>query len=230
MPILLLRARVLITFGMFIICIIGGCSDDPPEEVTEDDVGPHRVTRVVVDPAPAGDDIPTNTEFTLTFNEGVVGVTVNDTPASGAELNWKWSAWPGLPYGSISLTIEWINLDGSAGFIVAGPYFVTSIHDPLPEITHATVADGAIDVDPAPINATGLRYDFNKLVTGTIKLTDEVGGDRDWWGIVAGQTATLTPAARQELVNETTYKIEINVRDGGGNGLTTTITFVTKPK
>ena len=47
---------------------------------------------------------------------------------------------------------------------------------------------------------------------------------------MAGQTATLTLIAGQELVNETTYKIEIDVKDGVGNQLQGTITFVTKPK
>ena len=91
-------------------------------------------------------------------------------------------------------------------------------------------ADGANDVDPAPINAGGFRFDFDEPVTGTIKLTDEAGADLNWIANVAGQTATLTAVAGQELVNETTYKIEIDVADGAGNPLQTTITFVTKPK
>ena len=47
---------------------------------------------------------------------------------------------------------------------------------------------------------------------------------------MAGQTATLTAVAGQELANETTYKVKIAVQDGAGNSLETTITFVTKPK
>jgi hypothetical protein len=98
----LLRAGVLITFGMLIICIISACGANPPEEVTdspqlEDDVPLSPIT-VVVDPAarnqwPPGVILP-HTEFTLTFNEEVVAVTVNDTPASGSGLNWKWRAHP----------------------------------------------------------------------------------------------------------------------------------------
>ena len=54
----LLRAGVLITFRMLMICIISGCGDDdPPEEVTDppqskDDVPPPPTITVVVDPAP----------------------------------------------------------------------------------------------------------------------------------------------------------------------------------
>ena len=92
------------------------------------------------------------------------------------------------------------------------------------------MADGDADVDPAPINAAGFRFDFDEAITGTIKLTDEAGVDLNWIGNVGGQTATLTPVAGQELVNETIYKIEIDVQDGAGNRTQWTITFATKLK
>ena len=93
----LLRAGILITFGMLIICIINGCGDDdppvevtaapqsrddvPPVEVTaapqsRDDVPPPPVVTVVVDPAP-GSIVPSNAGFTLTFSKKVVAVTVH---------------------------------------------------------------------------------------------------------------------------------------------------------
>ena len=174
--------------------------------------------------------IPPNTKFTLTFNEGVIAVTVNDTPASGSGLNWTWSAQPVLPYGSVTLTIKWTNRDGSGGFATSGPYEVADVEPEPPTITSGTVQDGDADVDPAPINAGGLRFDFDEPVTGTIKLTDEAGVDLNWVATVAGQTATLTAVAGQEMINETTYKIEIDVQDGAGNQTQGTITFVTKPK
>ena len=237
----MLRTTILITFGMLIIGIISGCGDNPPEEVTdprqsEDDVGPASATEVVMDPPPrASTDrvvyhIPPNTKFTLTFNEGVIEVTVNGTPATGSGLNWKWSAFPVLPYGSVMLRIEWKNRDGSKGSETVGPYTVADNGGEPPVITVGTVSDGDADVDPAPINAGGFRYDFDEPITGTIKLTDEAGADLNWIANVAGQTATLTAVAGQELVNETTYKIEIDVKDGEGNGFPVTITFVTQPK
>jgi hypothetical protein len=91
------------------------------------------------------------------------------------------------------------------------------------------VADGSVNVNPAVMNA-GIRFDFDEDVTGTIKLTDEAGADLNWIASVFGQIAILTPVAGQELVNETTYKIEIDVADGAGLPLQRTITFVTKPK
>ena len=245
------RVGILITFGMFIMCIIGGCGDDRPEEVTatsqsdDDDDPPEEVTdspqlegdmplsptiKIAVDPASGVHILPT-TQFTLTFNEGVIAVTVNDTPAVGSGLNWKWTAeFPFLPYGSVSLKIEWTNRDGSKGFKTVGPYEVVGKGGERPLIVSGTVADGDVDVDPAPTNAGGFRFDFDEPITGIIKLTDEAGADLDWIGNVAGQKATLTAVAGQELVNETTYKIEIHVADGAGNKTQATITFVTKPK
>ena len=236
----LLRTTILITFGMFIIGIIISCGDNRPEEVTappqsEDDVGLPPATEVVMDPPPRTNAgrvlyVPPHTEFALTFNEGVVAVTVNDTPATGSGLNWKWSAQPALPEESVMLHIEWKNRDGSKGSKTVGPYEIRHAHVVHPTITSGTVADGAADVDPAPINAGGLRFDFDEPVTGTIKLTDEAGVDLNWVATVAGQTATLTAVAGQEMVNETTYKVEIDVRDGADLPLQVTITFVTKPK
>ena len=190
-----------------------------------------RATTVEVDPAPGWGDIPTNAEFTLKFDAEVVAMWINGIAAYRSESNWRWS-YPSLPYGPMSLNVEWINRDGSADAIRVGPYHVTSIHlngEP-PAITSGTVADGAADVDPAPINAGGFRFDFDEPVTGTIKLTDEAGVDLNWIANVAGQTATLTAVAGQELLNGTTYKIDINVTDGSGSQLAVTITFVTKPQ
>ena len=235
----LLRAGVLITFGMLMICIISGCGDDdPPEEVTDppqskDDVPPPPTITVVVDPAPPANPnwiVVTNTEFTLRFSQGVIAVTVNDTPASGSGLNWKWRAHPSLPYGSVTLKIKWKNRDGSTGTILVGPYNVGDNGGEPPLITAGTVFDGEADVGPAPINAGGFRFDFDEPIAGTIKLTDEAGVDLNWIANVLGQTATLTAVAGQELVNETTYKIEIDIQDGVGNRTAVTITFVTKPK
>ena len=197
---------------------------------------PPSATEVVIDPSPRVSNdgvayyIPPNAKFTLTFNEGVIAVTVNDTPASGSGLNWQWSAQPVLPYGSVTLKIMWTNRDGSGGFATSGPYEVADNGGEPPYITIGTVSDGDANVDPAPINAGGFRFDFDEPVTGSIKLTDEAGADLNWISNVVDQTATLTVVAGWELVNETTYKIEIDVQDGSGNSLQATITFVTKPK
>ena len=237
-----LRTTILITFGMLIICIIGGCDDDSPEVVTDpsdprtDDAPPPHTgppfTGVVftftLDPAPGG-EIPPNTQFSLTFDGTVDAVTVNGVAATGSGFSWAISL--ALQEGDgQTLNVSWTNRDGSSGSQAVGPYTVRAPDTTPPSITDGTVADGAVDVDPAPINAGGFRFDFSEDITGTVKLTDEAGADLNWIASVAGQTATLTVVAGQELVNETTYKIEIDVQDGDGNGIPVTITFVTKPK
>ncbi len=230
----LLRTSLLILFGLLTICIINSCGDDSSEEVTdspqlENDVPPSPTIKIVIDPASGGYILP-NTKFTLTFNEEVVAVTVNGTAATGSGLNWRWSAQPYLPSGSVTLKIMWTNRNGSRAFAKAGPYEVAWGGGEPPIITVGTVADGEADVNPAPINAGGFRFDFDERITGTVRLTDEAGADLNWIANVAGQTATLTAVAGRELVNGTTYKIEIDVQDGAGNALQLTITFVTKPK
>ena len=236
----LLRAGILVTFGMLIICIIGGCGDDdPPEEVVEppqfeDDIPPHTGPPFQVSPAP-GAVIPPNTEFSLTFDQGAVGVkdvvavTVNGVAATGSGLNWTVSLT--LQEGEVlTLNVGWTNRDGSPGATVTGPYTVRVPDTTPPRITDGTVADGTVNVDPAPLNAGGFQFGFSEDITGSIKLTDEAGVNLNWIATLGGQTATLTAVAGQELVNETTYKIEIDVHDGAFNPLQTTITFVTKPK
>ena len=186
---------------------------------------------VMVDPAPGPHSyIIHGQELTLRFSVEVLSAKVNGMSAEGSGRDWRvWSSH--VPQGEVEfLSIEWINRDGSAEAIRVGPYFVGDIQFSDPAIASGTVADGATDVDPAPINAGGFRFDFDEDVTGTIKLTDEAGVDLNWIGNVVGQTATLTAVAGQELLNGTTYKIEIDVQDGAGNPLRTTITFVTKAK
>ena len=306
----MLRTTILITFGMFIICIIHGCSDDEPMEegkinlvatVPEDGgivsaVGELKMTfddfpksvyvdgkpamiqyitaivkitdlpdiipgtentvtlewrnqdnflagyetitftvlkpvTVMVDPAPGPlSYINHGQELTLRFSTEVLSAKINGRSAEGAGRDWRiWSSH--VPHGEAQfLSIEWTNRDRSTEAIRVGPYYVANIEFSDPQISSSTVSDGDADVDPAPINQGGLRFDFDEPVTGTITLTDEAGADLNWIAIVAGQTATLTAVAGQELVNETTYKIEIDVHDGAGNPLQATITFVTKPK
>ena len=192
-----------------------------------DDEGSLVATDVDVDPAP-GVTVPPNHEFSLTFNEGVEAVVVNGAAATGAGLHWTIS--PVLVEGVATLNVMWRNRDGSSGAIALGPYVVRKADVIPPVIVGGTVRNGDWDVDPAPLNAAGLRFDFNEAVTGTVRLTNEASNDLNWTGHVFNQMATLFPIAGRELVNEKTYKIEINVQDGAGNRLQTTIAFVTKPK
>ena len=234
----LLRVGILITIGIPIICIIRGCADDAP---TEDVMAllPLEGVAVALSPPPAhtvkvrpDPCIPVfpDTQFTLTFDAGVDAARVNDTPATGAGHDWM--VIPDLEVGTARLNIEWTNRDGTLGTTTIGPYVVRAAPEVLefPAITRGTVRNGEADVAPAPINASGLLFVFDEPVTGAIKLTDEACADLNWAGTVDNRTAALTPVVGQELANNTVYKIEIDVQDGGGNRFRATITFVTKPK
>ena len=306
----LLTAGVLITLGMLISCIVGGCADDEvsteygeikllatvpeegatisateelrmvfdgfPKSVTVDGkeatildniatvqvadlinartgpkktviiswinldnsfVGTHTIAFAVlksaatveVDPAPGGGAIYSDTGFILRFDAEVVAVWLNDTPAVDSGFDWKVA--PPLRVGAgQTLNVKWVNRDGSTDTAEVGPYDIFDNGGEPPAITSGTVEDGDADVDPAVMNAAGFRFDFDEPVIGDIRLTDEAGADLRWVGTVMGHTATLTPVAGQELVNETTYKIEIIAKDGSGNELHVAITFTTKPK
>lgn len=99
-----------------------------------------------------------------------------------------------------------------------------------PSIVTETVSNGDVKVDVNQSNADGFRFEFNEPISGSIKLTDEAGKDLNWTANVSGRTATLTEVSGRRLVGETTYKIEIDVRDSANNQTERTITFVTDIK
>ena len=224
---------------MFVAFMVTGCggdgnndddaaaANDDDDDAAAEEEGPPPATMVTVDPA-AGATVPSNQQFSLTFDQGVTAATVNGAAATGSGLTW--TASPALAQGSATLNVGWTNRDGSTGSEAVGPYTIDDPDEQAPMITSGTVDDKAVDVDPAPINAGGFRFDFDEAVTGTIKLTDEAGADLNWTPNVGGQTATLGVVAGQEIANETTYIVEIDVQDGAGNATTTKITFVTKAK
>ncbi len=96
-----------------------------------------------------------------------------------------------------------------------------------PSIVTGTVSNGDVRIDVERSNAVGFRFDFNEPIIGSIKLTNEAGESLNWIANVLGQTATLTVVPGKELVGGRTYKIEIDVKDGVGNRMERTITFVT---
>ena len=202
-------------------------------------VGPYTVrppkpdgpsaTHVSVTPQ-VGSIIPSYQEFTLTFNKPVIAVTANGIAATGTRRTWTVTPFVtarGDRMLTVDLTITWTNRDGSASNKNIGIYIVPNPDPEPPTIIDGTVRDGDIGVDPAPINARGFRFDFSEPVVGAIILTDKAGVHLRWHGTVVRQLATLIAAAGQQLVNGTTYKIEIDVRDRAHNRTQVTITFVT---
>ena len=222
-----------IIIWLFTVSLIIGCDHSTPN-APQAQVDPTSATQVVIDPLSDHNKPPVvtpDTEFTLTFDRAVVAVIVNGTPATGSGRHWKWNTEPHLveEKGPVPLKIMWTNRNGSRAFAKA-VYIFGWGHEAPPGIHAGTVMDGATDVDPAPINISGFQFDFDEPVEGTIKLTDEAGTNLHWIGLVEGQTATLKPNERQKLLNATTYKIEIDVRDRGGWRTQATLSFFTKIK
>ena len=193
----------------------------------KEDTGLPPATDVHVFPVP-GSAISPDQWFVLTFNGDVVAATINGFSAIGSGLNWRAS--PALTSGSVFLNVEWTNRDGSTSSKAIGPYAVREPDRTPPKIVSGTVANGEDKVNPGSINAGGFRYDFDEPVTGIIKLVDNSGIDLNWIANVAGQTATLTAIAGQELRLESTYFIEIDVRDAAGNPSQIGIVFFTDIK
>ena len=222
---------------MFVAFMVTGCGDDDDDDDdnnnNNDDSGTGggvdapSATKVDVVPGPG--TVPSTQSFQLTFDNGVKSATVNGTAASGAGTSW--TASPPLTQGdNQQLTVDWVNRDDSPGSQQVGPYNVSDPDTTPPKLESGTVNDNQNDVDPAAVNVSGLTFTFDEDINGTIKLTDEAGADLNWAGEVTGKTAKLTVIAGQELANETTYKVEIDVADGSNNPTKMTITFVTKPK
>ena len=107
-----------------------------------------------------------------------------------------------------------------------------------PTITSATVADGAADVEPVPINQHGFRFDFDaplKLYWVDLRLD---GGKSLGWrprGVVdhenIEQTVLIMPVAESQLLKfDTEYVISMFVQDHICNSLNFQIRFRTKPR
>ena len=223
---------------MFVAFMVTGCGDDDDDDDdnnnNNDDTtgggGVEAPSATSVTATPAGGVVPSTQSFQLTFDNGVKSATVNGAAATGAGTSW--TASPPLTQGeNQQLTVDWVNRDDSTGTAQIGPYNVSD-PDTTPPVLQAggTVTDNQNDVDPAAVNVSGLTFTFDEDINGSIKLTDEAGADLNWAGEVTGTTAKLTVIAGQELANETTYKVEIDVTDGSNNATQLTITFVTKPK
>ena len=154
----------------------------------------------------------------------------NNNPIAGAEVRWE-SQGPSIATVN-STGLVTARGNGQTNIIASssGLSRLVTINVPDttgPSIVTGTVSDGALKVDVGPINAGGFRFDFDEPIIGNIKLTNERGVNLNWTSNVLGKTATLTVVPGKELVDETTYKIEFDVRDGLGNERRQTVTFVT---
>ena len=154
----------------------------------------------------------------------------NNNPIAGAEVRWE-------SQGPSIATVDSTGLvaakgDGQTNIIasssgLSSQLITIDVPDTMPpSIVTGTVSNGEVKVD---VNESNFRFKFNEPISGSIKLTDEVGNDLNWVANVSGRTATLTMGAGR-LLYATTYRIEVDVRDGANNRTRQTITFVTDIK
>lgn len=165
-----------------------------------------------------------------------LAATVRDpqnNPIAGTRVNWL-SGNPSVATVS-STGLVTARDDGRTSIrVTAGrlsdTIIITVSDTTRPSIVTGTVSNGAVKVDVNQSNADGFRFDFNESIIGSIRLTDEGGEDLNWIANVSGRTATLAMGTGKALAGETTYKIEVDVRDDANNRTQQTITFVTDIK
>ena len=100
-----------------------------------------------------------------------------------------------------------------------------------PTITARSVADGATNVEPGPLNRDGIRITFSeRIALSHFHLHREAGYSLDWkteWR-PEGRTVHLTPTHRCDMLRTgTTYVIDFVVQDFGSQKTEDTITFTT---
>jgi hypothetical protein len=176
----------------------------------------------VVRATPAEGDISRHRRIIVDFNNNPGNIaassgTVTDTgnsrtisPPDG-----------GYPVGDLILTIKWA--DGEHTLF----YTVVAGDETPPKIVSSSPKNGEKGVDPAVLFENGIRITFNERVIGDLILL-EGNDDIGWTDAFDGSIVILKGNARQELRNNTRYKIIGTVSDGAGNELKVNITFTTK--
>lgn len=111
------------------LLLIVGCGDDDDDD-TE---APPSATSVTADP-PSGSRVSTNSIITFTLDKTVKIVSVNGTPATGANTIWTVTGVAlGLTEGPVTLVVTWLNSDDSEGsatvsYTVLPPTHKTPLH------------------------------------------------------------------------------------------------------
>lgn len=127
----------------------------------------------------------------------------------------------GYPVGGLALTIRWGDGEHTLFYTVAA-----GDETPL-EIVSSNPKNREKDVDPAVLFENGIRITFSEPVIGNLILLEN-NDDIGWSDAFNGDTAILRGNARQQLHNNTKYKITGTVSDGAGNKFEVIITFTTK--
>ena len=169
----LLRAGILITFGMLIMCIIGGCADDNPTEPT---TGSGEIKLLTTTPDHGG-TISVSGELQMIFSGSIGGVTVDGMRAiimSHNSASMQIANLSGVTLGAKkTVTISWINLD----YTFVGTRTISFTLTPAPATN--------VEVDPVPgsgiLTNTEFTLRFDQEVAEVwVNDIAAVGSGRNW--------------------------------------------------
>lgn len=214
-------------------------------------IGCSDPARLIGTEPPAGEIEYFEPELTLHFDKPVSVVWVNDAEAqpmcSPPTRDWQISlhqrqfvdiTWPSSagthPEKEVCFAVRYTDETGTHEQELCTLLPGISVQPPELEIMESSVKDGDKGVDPAPLNTNGITFQFFVMVAGTIEIRMENGTSLGWiarWNKseTYGDSVTIFPRPGEELVNGTTYIIQINVSDAGGfDKLIEEITFTTK--
>ena len=185
-------------------------------------------------------------ELKLHFDKPVSIVRVNNVAAKPIRnpptTDWKmslrqveaiWLTAGDYPAQEVCLVINYTDESGTHKHDLCNWLPGIVVETPIPQIIESSVEDGDIGVDPDLLNTSGITFRFSDDVAGSYEIRKEGGTSLGWiarWNKGnKGDSLTIVPPAGKELVNETTYVIEIYFTDAAGNKIYESITFTTKP-
>ena len=213
----LMFVRLLICVGLLVLPCFGlmGCGDEAPiasvETIPEDMVAPAVAELIKTIPA-SGADASEDLPIVLYFDKEPRVVTVNGTAArvEGNRAIWCFPN-PNRDLGYQLFHIKWTNPDGSLN---VGAYIRLTIviaDFDRPSITAGSVADGAADIDPDPLNRDSIWYSFDEPVIGVkAKLLTVDGEDLGWEAVWDDRSVKILPGANGKLLeNGKDYLIQV---------------------
>lgn len=186
----------------------------------DDDGGGDTAAKLVSSDPADGATVPEGSSVKLTFDKDPGTLTATGGKVGGA------GAARTVTADAASIVLSWDN-GGSATL-----NFTLAPKDTTPATISSSVpANGAKDVDPAPVNTDGIVITFSENVKVVAGLDVTDGGTKlGWVASAKDAVVTLKPPKGKELVNEKEYVVSGQVEDGGGNKTDVTVTFTTKAK
>ena len=201
-------AASIMTLSLSVFMAACGGDDDPVDE-----------TPAVLQSPADGETFAEGATVTLEFdkNPGTVTVNGNATEGSGKTRTFKVT--------QATNAIAWDH-GGNATLT----FTLTAPDETPPTLTESSPANGATDVDPAPINdpAGGITLTFNETISKQELMLSE--GDDEHRSVVSVEDNVVTVKPLDPLVNETTYTVSGTVEDASANSTNVSVSFTTKAK